>query len=109
MRKAGYYIIKHEPFWTIGLALSGALFMAGVYYGNTKFDKNLIDLTNANRKLERRAKYDQALIQYIRRNSDSALDILAHMPYAKMKLDTQSWRKVQTTIENAGATLNLNK
>jgi hypothetical protein len=40
--------------------------------------------------------------------SDSALNILGHMPYDKMKLDTAEFHNVQSNIEAAGAALYLN-
>jgi hypothetical protein len=41
--------------------------------------------------------------------SDSAHQILGHMPYDQMKLDTSEFRKVQSNIEAAGAALYLNE
>lgn len=81
----------------------------GIYFGNNKFDNNLLELSQAKKDLRDSLKAKDNLIQSIRRNSDSALNILGHMPYNEMKLDTTSFRKVQTTIENAGAILFLNK
>ena len=48
-------------------------------------------------------------IKFMVRNSDFAHNILGHMPYNEMKLDTQEFRKVQTNIENAGTVLSLIK
>ena len=114
--KSGYYIIKHELIWSAGLALLGAFFAAGLYIGNTKFDRNLIDLSDSNSllksditSLKDTIKAREHIIEYMRYNSDSALNILSHMPYKDMTLDSQSFNKVQSTIENAGAALYLNK
>lgn len=54
-------------------------------------------------------KARERVIEYVRRNSDSAHVILSHMPYKEMTLDSISFNKVQRTIENAGAALHLNK
>lgn len=114
--KSGHYLIKHELFWSVGIAVLGAFFVAGLYIGNMKFDRNLMDLSDTNRELK--AKIDslkdtikarEQLVEYVRRNSDSAHVILSHMPYKEMTLDSSEFRKVQTTIENAGAALHLNK
>ena len=90
------------------IVIVGAIFSAGVYYGNTKFDRNLIELTDINKTLKDSIRMQDNHIKLIQRNSDSAHQILARMPYKEMTLDTLSYRKVQTTIENAGAALNLN-
>ena len=47
-------------------------------------------------------------IERMRFVSDSALNILGHMPYDQMKLDTLEFHKVQSNIEAAGAALYLN-
>jgi hypothetical protein len=103
-------------FWSVALTLLGGFFGFGFYVGTTKFDKNLIELTDSNRELKSdivnlkdTIKTRENSIEYMRRISDSALNILGHMPYDEMTLDTLSYRKVQTTIENAGAALYLNK
>ena len=102
-------LIKNPMFWTVTVILIGGTFTLGFYLGNVKFDNNLIELSQDKKTLQDSLKVRDNLIQIIRHNSDSALNILGHMPYDEMKLDTQSFRKVQTTIENAGATLYLNK
>ena len=101
--------LNQELFWTLLIALVGGAFGLGIYFGSNKFDRNLIELSDTNRELKDTIKIRENTIKYIRQNSDSALNILGHMPYDEMKLDTMSWRKVQTTIENAGAALYLNK
>ncbi len=112
----GVYHINTSLFWGVILPLLGGFFAFGLYVGTTKFDKNLIDLTDSNRelkneivKLKDTVKVRENSIEYMRRISDSALNILGHMPYKEMTLDTLSFRKIQTTIENAGAALYLNK
>lgn len=97
--------LKNPLLWTI----VGGAFLLGFYFGNNKFDRNLIELSETKRTLLDTIQSRDNLIRYIRSNSDSALNIIAHMPYQEMNLDTNSWRKVQTTIENAGAALSLNK
>jgi hypothetical protein len=111
----GVYQINTSLFWGVILPLLGGFFAFGLYVGTTKFDKNLIDLSDSNRELKNEVvnlkdtvKVRENSVEYMRTNSDSALNILAHMPYQEMTLDTLSFRKVQTTIENAGAALYLN-
>lgn len=98
-----------ELFWGIFIAIVGCAFTLGLYFGSNKFDRNLIELSDIKRALEDTIRIREITINHIRHNSDSALNILSHMPYDEMKLDTLSWRKVQTTIEDAGAILYLNK
>lgn len=112
----GVLHINAALFWTVALALLGGFFWFGTYVGTTKFDKNLIDLSDTNRTLKDNVaslkdtiKGREKVIEYMKTISDSALNILGHMPYNEMTLDSLSYRKVQTTIENAGAALYLNK
>jgi hypothetical protein len=102
-------LVNNHLFWTATLILTGGAFTLGMYFGINKFDSNLIELSQDKKSLQDSLKIKNNLIQTIRHNSDSALNILGHMPYTEMKLDTLSFRKVQTTIENAGAVLYLNK
>ena len=111
-----HYSIGIGIFWTVALGLAGMIFSFGYYVGTTKFDSDKNELYKANQVLtdNQRALQDSITtrdntIKYLRHNSDSALNILSHMPYNEMKLDTPSYRRVQTTIENAGAALSLNK
>jgi hypothetical protein len=101
--------LSQEFFWTVFITLVSGAFALGIYFGSNKFDKNLIELSDTNKELKDTIKVHENTINYIRHNSDSALNILGHMPYNEMSLDTLSFRKVQTTIENAGAALYLNK
>jgi hypothetical protein len=101
--------LSKEFFWGVLLTIIGAAYTLGFNFGSYKFDRDKIELSDTNRALTDTIRIRENKIKYIRHNSDSALNILAHMPYDEMKLDTLSWRKVQTTIENAGAALNLNK
>ncbi len=102
-------LVKNPVFWKTSVILIGGSFTLGLYFGIAKFDKNLIELTQDKRALQDSFKMKDLLIRNIRKNSDSALNILGHMPYNEMHLDTLEFRKVQTTIENAGAALYLNK
>jgi len=101
--------LSQELFWTLFIALISGAFALGIYFGSNKFDRNLIELSDTNKELKDTIKARENIIKYIRHNSDSALNILSHMPYDEMTLDTLSFRKVQTTIEDAGAALYLNK
>lgn len=92
-------------FWAI---ITGVV-TAAFFLGTVKYDVDKINLSEQKKALEDTVKIRDNTIKYMRQNSDSALNILSHMPYDQMKLDTLSWRKVQTTIENAGAVLYLNK
>jgi len=96
-------------FWAVILVLVGGAFTLGLYFGNNKFDKDLIELTQIKKDLQDSIKIKENLIKTLRHNSDSALSIISHMPYNEMHLDTLEFRKVQTNIENAGAVLYLNK
>lgn len=96
--------------------MSGGFFAFGLYVGTAKFDKNLIDLSDSNRILKSdivllkdTVKARENVIEYMRYVSDSALNILGNMPYQEMGLDSLAFKKVQPTIENAGAALYLNK
>ena len=53
-------------------------------------------------------KLQRQTIARMRFVSDSALNILGHMPYDRMKLDTAQFHKVQSNIKAAGAALYLN-
>lgn len=111
-----HYRIGIGIFWTVALGLAGIIFYFGYYVGTAKFDSDKNELYNSNQELiatqkalQDSIKTRDITIKYLRHNSDSAHNILSHMPYNEMTLDTLSYRKVQTTIENAGAVLNLNK
>lgn len=101
--------LSQELFWTVLITLVSGAFGLGLYFGSNRFDRNLIELSDTNKELKDTIKVRENTIKYIRFNSDSALTILSHIPYNEMTLDTISFRKVQTTIENAGAALYLNK
>lgn len=107
------YFLVGQNSMTIGI---GTFWLAmpivcGVSYflGTVKFDSDKIRLHEENRLLSDSIKMNKSTIKYLRKNSDSALNILGHMPYDQMRLDTASFRKVQTNIEQAGAALYLNK
>ena len=102
-------LLKNPLFWTAMVVLIGGSFALGFRLGNAKFDNNLIELSQTKKDLQDSIVSKEKAIQSIRHNSDSALNILGHMPYNEMKLDTQEFRKVQTNIEKAGAVLYLNK
>jgi len=102
-------LLKNPLFWTVVAILIAGSFTLGFYLGNARFDANLIELSETKRDLQDSLKIKNRIIESLRHNSDSALNILGHMPYDKMNLDTLSHRKVQTTIENAGKALYLNK
>lgn len=99
------YTIGTGIFWVVLPIICGFAF----FLGTIKYDAEKINLSEQKKELEDTVKSQENTIKYIRHNSDSALNILGHMPYNEMKLDTQAFRKVQTTIENAGAALYLNK
>jgi hypothetical protein len=101
--------LSQELFWTVLIALVSGVFALGIYFGSNKFDRNLIELSDTNKELKDIIIARENTINYIRHNSDSALNILDRMHYNEMTLDTLSFRKVQTTIENEGASLYLNK
>ena len=79
------------------------------FLGTIKYDVDKISLAEQKKALQDTIRLREATITYLRHNSDSALNILGHMPYDEMTLDTNEFRKVQTNIENAGAALSLNK
>lgn len=91
------------------LTLIGGLFTTGYYVGNTKFDRDKIQLSDENRTIRDSIGIYKKGIEYMRNNSDSALNAMASMPYSHMKLDTSEYRKVQSTIEKGGYMLYLNK
>jgi hypothetical protein len=92
-------------FWSIITGVIAAAF----FLGRIKYDIEKINLSDQNKALADSIKIRDNTIKQIRHNSDSALYILGHMPYQEMQLDTFEFRKVQTTIESAGAALYLNK
>lgn len=99
------YTIGTGIFWVaLPIICSLAFFL-----GTIKFDADKISLVEDKKALQDTIKVRENTINYLRHNSDSALNILGHMPYNEMKLDTNEFRKVQTNIENAGAALYLNK
>lgn len=102
-------LLKNQVFWTTTVILVSAAFTVGFYLGNVRFDSNLIALSDDKKTLQDSLRMKEQLIQKLRHNSDSALNILSHMPYKEMTLNANSFLKVQTTIENAGAVLYLNK
>ncbi|MBN8651170.1 MAG: hypothetical protein J0L67_07075 [Cytophagales bacterium] len=99
------YRIGVGTFWVVLPLICGFAF----FLGSKKFDLEKINLAEQKQELENRIKAQENTIKYLRHNSDSSLNILGHMPYDEMTLDSMSFRKVQTTIENAGAALSLNK
>jgi hypothetical protein len=99
------YTISSGTFWVVLPIICGVAF----FLGTVKYDVDKIILSDQKKALEDTVKSRENTIKYLRHNSDSALNILGHMPYGEMNLDTLSFRKVQTTIENAGAALYLNK
>ena len=101
-------LISSMEFWAVILGLVGGAFTLGFHFRNTKFDKDLIELTQNKKDLQDSIKIKENVIRTLRQNSDSALQIIAHMPYNEMHLDTLEFRKVQTNIDNAGAVLYLN-
>lgn len=84
---------------------SGGASWLGFSFGSYKFDKDKIELLDTNKALLDTIMIRENKIENIRRGADSALNILSYMPYNEMTLDSISFRKVQTTIENAGAFL----
>ncbi|HKG06857.1 MAG TPA: hypothetical protein VKB19_10390 [Pedobacter sp.] len=104
----GHYKIKHELFWTVLLALLSGTFYLGQLIGNTRFDISTNEIREKNKVLTDSLKLQRKAMERMRFVSDSALNILGHMPYEQMKLDTSEFRKVQTNIESAGAALYLN-
>ncbi|MES1226158.1 MAG: hypothetical protein ABUT20_62360 [Bacteroidota bacterium] len=102
-------LLKNPVFWTVIAIVIAGSFPLGLYIGNARFDNNLIELSESKRELQDSVKIKNRQIKSMKHNSDSALNILGHMPYSEMNLDTLSFHKVQTTIENVGAALYLNK
>lgn len=98
-------ILLNGVFWGfIGAFLIGVplwSFDQGKDLGYQRVDEERLQLKDSVKVLNK-------AINYMRHNSDSALNILSHMPYDKMTLDTLTYRKVQTNIEGAGAVLYLN-
>jgi hypothetical protein len=110
--KTGHYIIKHELFWTVLLGISipllSATFYVGQLIGNTRYDMSTNAIKETDKLLRDSLKLKKQTIERMRFVSDSALNILGHMPYDQMKLDTSEFHKVQSNIEAAGAALYLN-
>lgn len=111
-QKNGHYIIKHEIFWSVLLGISIPL-LSGTFYvgqliGNTRYNMATNEVREHNHQLLDSLKLQQRVIERMRFVSDSALNIIGHMPYDQMKLDTTQFHKVQSTIEAAGAALYLN-
>lgn len=102
-------LLTNKLFWGTILVLVSGAFTLGYYFGNSKFDSRLIELTDNNKTLRDSVQSRDFIISRMKTISDSALNILGHMPYNEMTLDSMSYRKVQTTIENAGAALYINK
>ena len=99
------YTIGTGTFWVaLPIICSVAFFL-----GTIKYDADKISLAEDKKTLQDTIKSRENRIKYLRNNSDSALNILGHMPYNEMSLDSNEFRKVQTNIENAGAALYLNK
>jgi len=65
-------------------------------------------IIETDRLLKDSLKLQKQTIERMRFVSDSALNILGHMPYNQMKLDTSEFHRVQSNIEAAGAALYLN-
>lgn len=111
-QKIGHYIIKQELFWTVLLGISipllSATFYVGQLIGNTKYDLSTNEVRETSKLLNDSLKLQRRTIERMRFVSDSALNILGHMPYNQMKLDTSEFHKVQSNIEAAGAALYLN-
>lgn len=109
-RRSGF-ITKLRNGTSIGIIITliGGIFTTGYYAGNTKFDRDKIQLSDENRSFRDSIIIYNKGIEYMRKNSDSALNAIASMPYHKMKLDTSEFRLVQSTIDKGGALLNLNK
>ncbi len=102
-------LIKSPLFWSILTILIGASFTLGVYFGNTRFDSNMILLTEEKKALLDTVKIKENLINVFRNNSDSALNILSHLPYSELKIDSLEFNIIQSTIEKVGEVLRLNK
>jgi hypothetical protein len=95
------YTIGTGIFW-VALPIICSL---SFFLGTVKYDADKINLSDQKKALEDTVKIRENKITELRHYSDSALNILSHMPYSEMTLDTLSFRKVQTTIENASAVL----
>lgn len=95
-------------FWTVILGLISGVFYLGFVIGNTKFDISTNEIRETYRVLLDSLKTRKGDIERMRFVSDSALNILVHMPYDQMKLDTLEFHKVQSNIEAAGAAFYLN-
>lgn len=111
-QRSGHYLIKQELFWSVLLGISipllTGMFFLGQFIGNTKYDIGTNEVRETNRLLKDSLIMRDRSIERMRFVSDSALNIMGHMPYEKMKLDTLEFRKVQSNIEAAGAALYLN-
>jgi hypothetical protein len=99
------YVMGVGTFWIVLPIICGFAFLLGTI----KYDMDKIASAEERKALADSLRIREKAIKYLRHNSDSALNILGHMPYDEMKLDTLEFRKVQRTIENAGAALSLNK
>ncbi|MCO5950577.1 hypothetical protein [Mucilaginibacter flavidus] len=108
----GHYTIKHELFWTVllglGIPLLSGIFYVGERIGNARYDMATNEVRESNKQLKDSLVSKHAVIERMKHVSDSALNIIGHMPYDQLKLDTGQFRKVQSTIEAAGAALYLN-
>jgi hypothetical protein len=99
------YHIGSGTFWVALPIICGFAF----FLGTIKYDTDKITLSEQKKALADTINVREKAIRDLKHNSDSALNILGHMPYKEMTLDTLSYRKVQTNIESAGAVLYLNK
>ena len=110
--KSGHYLIKQELFWSallgISIPLLTGMFFLGQFIGNTKYDISTNEVRESNMLLKDSIALRDRSIERMRFVSDSALNILGHMPYEQMRLDTLEFHKVQSNIEAAGAALYLN-
>jgi len=112
-------IVREVGFWGTMAAACALFLAAGYYWGNSKFDSEKFQLkeqrdhyraqVDSMTKLSTGTiKLQRQTIERMRFVSDSALNILGHMPYDQMKLDPTQFHKVQSNIEAAGAALYLN-
>lgn len=92
-------------FWSLAVAIVGGAFTAGFYAGNVKYDTEKIDLSEQNRVLNDSIHTYHGVADYMRNKASSAHQLLGHMPYDELKLDSIQWRKVQTHIESVGFVL----
>ena len=90
------YSIGISTFWVVLPIICSLSF----FLGTIKYDTDKISLIEDKKALQDTIKVRENTIKYLRHNSDSALNILGHMPYNEMRLDTNEFRKVQTNIEN---------